>query len=279
MVPGVYTTLDDQLFGQVETVYSGLIEIIVHELSTLDVVDTCIRLYRRNEEILGWIQKHKYSSAADIMLDNPTRFLLQQELLWQDLSPFSQAIRWLIEMAIKYCTPSGLKSGEARFEYLIQLAHAIQEWDGGWEHIHRGAVPHEVVIGNDFSSTIRSTAWSQGAFERYQQAVRPYTAKVEKQQLVIDNNPKSTLADGDIIDRIMENPFCGLLNDPLEIERGYTMEDWSRFFAVCWILSVNRTTSRLWRMPNCRRIYLENGGSVWITCTTYSTTTVFQRNS
>ena len=36
---------------------------------------------------------------------------------------------------------------------------------------------------------------------------------------------------GFIIDRIMENPFCVLLNDPFEIERGYTMEDWSRFFA------------------------------------------------
>ena len=231
IAPGVYTMLDDQLFGRVEAVYDGLVEIIVNELSRLDIVDTCVRLYERDEELLGWFQKHKYNSAADIMSDAPERFLLEQEYLWYGFSPFSQAIRWLIEMAVKYCAPSGIKAGDAKLEYLIQLAHAVQEWDGVWEHIHRGVLPHEVIIGSDFSSTIRPTTWSHQASERYRRAVRPYTAKAEKEQIGINNEPKPNPVGREIIDKIMGNPFWELLNGPFEIERGYNMEDWSRFFA------------------------------------------------
>ena len=230
MAPGVYTRLDDQVFRQAEAVYSGFIEVIAHELSRLDAVDTSVRLYQRNEELLGWFQRHKYNSAADIMLDNPESFLLQQEYLWYAFSPFSQAIRWLIEMAVKYCTPSGMRSGGAKLDYLIQLAYVVQEWDGIWEHIHHNVLPHELIIGNDYSYTIRLTAWSHKASERYKQAVRPYTAKIEKQQLVIGNS-KSSLTNMEIIEKIIANPFCDLLNGPFEVERGYNMEDWSRFFA------------------------------------------------
>ena len=231
MVPGIYTMLDDQLFGRIEVVYNGLIEIIISELSRLDTVDTCIRLYKRNEELIGWIQKHKYSSAADIMSDAPERYLLEQEYLWYNLSPYSQPTRWLIEMAVKYCTPSGMKAGEAKLEYVIQLARIVQEWDGIWEHIHHGIVPHEVIIGSDFSLTVRPTTWGQQVTKIYTQAVRPYAAKAEKEQLGINNGLESTSVDREIVDKIMESPLLKLLNNPFEIERGYNMEAWVRFFS------------------------------------------------
>ena len=231
MAPGAYTMLDNHLFGQVEVVYNGLVETIVYELSRLDDIDTCVRLYKRNEELLGWFQKHKYHSAADIILDAPERFLAEQDNLLYRFSPFSQAIRWLIEMSLKFCTPFGIKAGEAKLEYLIQLAYVVQEWDGAWEHIYHGVAPHEVIIGSDFSFTVRPTTWGRQALERYKQAARPYTAKAERDQLRLNNDPKPPPADREIIDKIMESPFAKLLNKPFQIERGYSMEDWSRFFS------------------------------------------------
>ena len=224
--PGTYTELKGDLYGSVTAVYDDLVRELLDSLRGLDAVDLCFRLYKIHEEILGNILKVKHQSLPDIMLGNPAQSTRQILGLWDRLSHLTEPIRWLIEITVKHCGSSGIRAGNARVEYLITLAHAISEWDGAWEYVSCGVVPHEVVVLDDFTIGTEAIPRTSKAWAAHRQALQPYLVKADREWAELSMQPQQRSTD---IEQVASLPEFEKLSQPLETERGYSIADWVRF--------------------------------------------------
>ena len=228
MRPGTYTELDSELVGRITAVYCDLVDELTDNLRGLEAVYLCHRLYKRHEEMLGHILKAKHQTVPDIFRGNPARASRQVDELWKRLAPHTESIRWLIEIAVKHCDTPGIEPGNAKIEYLIALAHAIFEWDGAWEYIARGVVPHAVVVHEDFSLSPEPTRRTHRALTSYQRALEYYTVREDRRWA--DSTMVPTNGAGEVdIESVANLPEYKRLSQPLETERGYSMADWLRF--------------------------------------------------
>ena len=225
LYPGTYRILDDRLFGRVKDVLAGLTDCLISELSGLDVVYICQRLYRRHEEFLGQILKLKHGSVPDIVFGDATQTAMDRLRLWERVSPLTEATRWLIEISVKHCDSPGTRPGNAKLDYLIALAHAIYEWDAVWEYIVYGVIPHELTIGSDFAVTARPTARTNDVLDVYHKALKPHLAEKDREWADSVQPPQAQITSDDVT----ATPEFRMLNQPLEEERGYSMSDWIRF--------------------------------------------------
>ena len=223
--PGNYTSLGNELFGQVEAVLSHLSKNLINALLGLDAVDLCKRLYQRHEELLGNILKAKQESVPHILLHGDTRPTEQRMLVWERVSLYTESIRWLIEVAVKYCKSPGVTAGNAKLEYLIELARFIYEWDLTWEYIAHNVCPYEVTIHKDFSMTSRPTRKGLKAWNAYRKASKSYFVESDREYAASVRMPQERVE----LDQVFELPAFKVLNGPLEEERGYRLTDWVRF--------------------------------------------------
>ena len=76
---------------------------------------------------------------------------MANQLRWEELSRYTEPIRWLIEIAVKYGTPTKPKADHSQFDLLVELARAVYEWDMAWEYIAHSVIPHEITIHHDSS--------------------------------------------------------------------------------------------------------------------------------
>ena len=225
MNPRVYTTLDKRQLREINFVYNHLSEILIGELSKLHSVDTCVRLYKRHEEFFGLIQKHIYRSIPDVVIGNPTPSTIRQQKLWRWASIFTEPIRWLMELAVKYCTPHGGNANDTKIDSLIAIAWQLYEWDGAWEHAAYQLTPHEITIRQDFTVNVTPTYRTAQSLDMYQKALRIYENTGHREwatEVVLDKRTRP-------IDDFMQTPTIKALNEAVEKERGYNMNDWVRF--------------------------------------------------
>ena len=227
LTPGTYTSLDGGLFGPVEEVLNGLTDHLIGLLTKYDKVDLSLRLYTRHEELLGHVLKAKYHSIPDTLYGDASRVAMDSRALWQNVTPLTEPIRWLIEIGIKSGQSHGTRPGNANIDYLIVLANIIYMWDASWEHILHGVIPHEVHIDQDFRVTSRSTDRANEILRVYQEALKSHLAKNEKEWADDIQRPRRDLS----IDQLMDDPTLKSLDTPLEQDRGYSMADWFGFVA------------------------------------------------
>ena len=223
--PGVYSSLGSSLYPGVKAVYYGMTSKLLEELTGVDALDLCIRLYKRNEELLGFILKSQHISAAHRKFGGSRETSIGNLMLWERLSPYTESIRWLIEVAVKYCDPIGMTIGESKFNRLIELARAIFGWDMIWETTAHKMLPQEVMVDDDFCHTTQFTPKATKAIEAYRSALMPGMAESEQDRFEMLQSPYSKLSIEEKIDRI------GLqdLDEPLLAERGYSFGDWFKF--------------------------------------------------
>ena len=221
LAPGTYTTADPDLMRRVEAVFLGLKDALARELSALDVMGLSVELYRRHEEYFGSIRKQ------ELLIDLKTEgnsAAMQKYRIWERASHFTMATRWLIEMTVKCCDTTGSRPSKGKVDYLIALACIIVDWDAVWEHIVHRVLPHEIVIGSDFKVSSGQSSRTALAYEAYRKALVPYEA--ESAALQAESRKENVT-----LEKLLEQSKIKNLNSPMEMERGYSMEDWLRLSA------------------------------------------------
>lgn len=240
--PGVYSSLDDALFTQVQSVYDGLINRLLAELSWVETFDLCIRLYKRHEEFLGHIFKSHHYLAAYRKYRHSLESSIRNQRLWERLSPYTESIRWLIEMAVKHSNSTGETVGGSKFDRLIELARAIVEWDMAWETVAHRVIPHNIVVDGDFVAVPQPSPHATKGLEAYRRALMPGMADSEAERFDMVQSLQEGMSIEDMIDQIDLKE----LDEPLTRERGYSMSDWIRF-SLGLVDSFGKT--EYWRIP------------------------------
>ena len=222
--PGVYSSLDSEVYHKVKFVYDELIRSLLDEISGLDIVDLTLALYERLERTLGHINKRKYESIPDMLVVGGPRSSGSLHQMWLTLSPFTEAIRWLIEIGVKAAGSSNTKVTDPQLARSIALAHNILLWDSTWEHIAYGVTPHKLTINVDFTIALGPTSQGMAAWEAYQEATAPWRRKSDLEWM------NSALGKGvelatDGTDLLDEEP----LNRAMKTDLGYDLDDWKNY--------------------------------------------------
>lgn len=227
--PGTYSRLENGLHPKIVAVYHGLMESLLLELAGVDAFDLCIRLYERNEEYLGYIFTAHFDIAAQRRLRGSSESSIRNQWLWERLTPYTEPIRWLIEITLKHCDMQGQRVRVAKFDRLIELARAIYEWDLLWEQIYRNVLPHQLVVGPDFSVTSELTQWTSRVREQYQRALMPTMQENAKEEFERFQAQEEKLTSQQSSEKIVDALKSMGVDEALLEERGYTLSDWGRF--------------------------------------------------
>ena len=209
------------------------------------------------------MNKAKHYSVPSTIYGDSTQAAMDGLELWQQITPLTEPLRWLIEVAVKHCEPSGITPGNAKVEYLIALANAIYMWDLSWEHVVQGVIPHELCIDQNFDVTSRPTDRGVKIQDTYRNALKPHLTARNRDWADSIQRSQEHLS----IDRLMELPSLRTLNLPLEKERGYSMVEWLQFTAglvdsfgpteYCRLTKVIRLSGLLSKKWNVKRERLE----------------------
>lgn len=223
--PGTYSAIADGLYAPIEDVFDGLMETLLSELSGVDAFDLCIRLYERNEEYLGRIFRSHFARAARQSASGFMESSMPIQQLWERMSPYTESIRWLIEITVKFCETPGERVTARKFDRLVELARAVLEWDMIWEHIHRNVIPHEIRVSSDFSVASQSTPRAEKIMQSYRIALAPNTNDGEQEEFerFQDRNK------GPSAQETIEVLTAMGLDPGLTAEQGYSMSDWAKF--------------------------------------------------
>ena len=228
--PGTYSELTPRLHEQIEAVYDNLMQSLLDELSGVDAFDLCIRLYERNEEYLGYLFRAHYLAATRRAVLGSTESSMPIELLWERLSPYTESIRWLIEICLKYCDMQGQKIRSDKFDRIIELARVLCDWDGTWEQIYRNVIELQLVVGSDFSTSPQLTQWTNRVRRAYQLALMPTMAESENEEFRRFQERRKDLTAEKAGQEIANALVLMGLDDSLRRERGYGLSDWGRFY-------------------------------------------------
>lgn len=223
--PGTYSAITPGLYEPIEAVFNGLMDVLLSELSGVDAFDLSIRLYERNEEYLGHIQRSHFDRAARQSVSGFAESSMPSQQLWERLSPYTESIRWLIEIAVKFCETPGERVTARKFNRLIELARAIGEWDMVWEHVHRNVIPHEITVGHDCTVTAQTTPRADKMLHSYRIDLEPNTAEQEQEEFARFQNRNAETS----VQQAIEMLASMGLDPALTLERGYSMSDWGRF--------------------------------------------------
>ena len=223
--PGTYRAIDSTLHSPIENVFDGLIETLLAGLSGIDPFDLCIRLYERNEEYLGHIFMAHFDRAAKRELYSSPESSALTRKLWEGLSPYTESIRWLIEMVIKFGTTGGQRATARELHHLMELARAIYEWDLEWEQIYRGVIPHEIVVDSGSRIVSELTPRAIRINEAYQRALQSTTNDWEEHEFHRFQTRKKPPSAEETLGEIRSMG----LDCPFSLERGYSLSDWCNF--------------------------------------------------
>ena len=124
--PGVYTNRRQINYESLEAVQSHLLKQIEHDIADFDVLALCNQLYVWHETLVA-----------------------QNEVLAGEPAMIIQAIRSLIELAVKSCGATGNPLDRRALDDMLALACKAIAWDQIWDQITSGMISSEVVVHED----------------------------------------------------------------------------------------------------------------------------------
>ena len=222
--PGAYSSLDRETYNRVEVVYNELLNLLLEEISGLDVGDLTFSLYEWLEETLGHINKRRYESIPDLLVAGSPRSSDSVHEMWLHLSPFTEAVRWLIEVAIKSCGVSHVRPTDEQLALIVALSRNILLWDGSWEHIAHGVLPHTLTVKPDFTTEFGPQPQGMAAWATYQKAIVPWRNELDRRWMLT-----VTSKDVEVTRAEAETLHYEHLDRAIEIELGYNLEDWRNY--------------------------------------------------
>ena len=218
--PGVYSSLNPDGYAQVKFVYDGVFNMLKNEIETLDVLDLVFNLYEWLERLIGHIEERRYKDIPNLITVGRSHSQSDVNEIWRRVSPYSEGVRWLIEIAVDNCSSSEAKVSESQFNRIMALARELVFWDTTWEHIASGVLPHEVLIEKDFRVQSAAQPKSFAALRAYKQALLPWQEDANKQWLERVLAPRNYAPE---IEDLWDYPH---LNQAMKTELGYSLHDW-----------------------------------------------------
>ena len=226
--PGSYTSIDSVVAKQIEDVYDGLQSKLEEVLHHADGYSLCVNLYKRHEEYRGYIAKVDHKAGIRRKFEGIPQNAMAIRRLGNALGLYSETIRWLIEIAVKFCTDSGLRLNDRKVHRSVEIAKAMYEWDLVWEHLIRGANPVEIHLRPNYTVELQPLPGTQEARQRYVRAIAPST--VASADKLFDASQRATARDPFVDSQNMLQTLSDMgLEEGLLEARGYSLTDWGKF--------------------------------------------------
>jgi len=228
ILPGTYTNFDD--VKALLKVHDRLWDTLESELLKWDNLTICKLLYKKLEVILGHVMINKYQTAADQILTGRTQGSKNRLDIWRAITPITEGIKFLLEMAVKCCGDHGLSSGGSKLDFLIGLSTRIVTLDEHLDTICYQIIPYQITVDPNFSTYGGITKQASVAidnFEKYEE-----THMAQAQQDFIDNL-NQVMGPEIKVDDFRAFPELIPLDKAMTEELGYGIFDWLSYVKGC----------------------------------------------
>ena len=225
---GTYSKFDD--VKVLINVHDRLWNILETELSKFDSLAICRHLYRKLEAIYGHLLMNKYQTAAAQILTGRTEGSEKRFDTWLTISPITEGIKFLLEMAVKHCGSDGLTSKSSRPDFLIGLSIRIVMLDEHLDSIYHSIVPYEITVTPDFSIDGGITRKARVAIDKFRKSVKPHAAQADRDFI---DQLKRVMGPEIKVDDFRNFPELLTLDNAMTKELGYGIFDYLRYIKGC----------------------------------------------
>jgi hypothetical protein len=254
ILPGTYTQFND--LEALVKVHDRLWDRLESELRKYSNLVICKLLYERVEVILGHLIREKYQTAAEQISTGRTRGPQKQFDLWRAITPITEGIKFLLEMAVKCCGDQGLTSGASGLDFLIDLSARIVMLDQHLETIHYQIVPYEIIISPDFSVDGGIGSGTSAAIDEFEKHEKIHMAQADND--FIDQQNKGFLdkitGQEVKVDDFRDFPEIITLDQAMTEELGYGMFDYLSFAKGCANLFGEKEYLKTIEVPRLTRL-------------------------
>jgi len=232
ILPGTYTKFED-VKELIDNVYYRLWDILEGELLKYDNLAICKLLYQKFEVILGHLHMKKYQTAAEQILTGRTQGSEKRLDIWRVITPTTEGIKFLLEMAIKCCGDQGLTSGGSGLDFLISLSTRIVMLDEYLDTIYYRIIPYEITIDQDFSIHGGITNRAKVALDNFEKYEETQMAQADRDFV---DNLKMSMGQETKVDDLRTFPELVTLDKAMTEELGYGIFDWLNYVEGCMSL-------------------------------------------
>lgn len=249
ILPGTYTKFKD-VEELIDNLYYPLWDILEDELRKYDNLAICKLLYQKIEVILGHLLMNKYKTAAEQILTGQKHGSENRLDIWRAITPTTEGIKFLLEMAVKCCGDHGLTSGGSGLDFLIGLSTRIVMLDEYLDTIYYRIVPYEITIAQDFSIHGGFTDWARGAIDNFEKYEKTHMAQAERD--FVDNLTMS-MGQEIKVDDFRAFPELVTLDQAMTEELGYGIFDWLNYVKGCMSLFGGKEYLKVIGVPRLTR--------------------------
>ena len=233
ILPGTYTNFKDvkALIG----VHDHLWDTLESELLKYDNLAICKLLYQKLEIIVGHLQKQKYQAAAEQIRTGRTQGPEKRFEIWRTITPTTEGIKFLLELAIKCCKGQGLTGGASNLDFLISLSARTVMLDEHLTFLYHRIIPYEIIIAPDFSIHGGIKSEANVAIDDFEKYTKTQMAQADKD--FVDQQKKGFLdklmGQEVKLDDLRAFPELVNLDQAMTEELGYGMFDYLDYAEGC----------------------------------------------
>lgn len=227
LTAGIYTEFSD--VKPLIEVQDKLWNTLESRLCEMDRLTTCKSLYEKLEIIYGNLHQSKYDTAANPALAGRTDGSRKRLDMWGDITPYTEGIKFLIEMAMKHCTSDGVSAGD-QIDFLIALSSRIVMLDHHLDTICGQIIPYEIAISPDFGITAAVTSKASAAIEEWVRSKSVHAMEADREWIDMlgkINEPKIQVED------FTNFPELITLDKAMTEELDYGFFDWLKYMKGC----------------------------------------------
>jgi len=226
--PGTYSKFSDlEPLLQVQDRLWDYLEIELHKL---DRLDTCKRLYEKLEIIYGTMNKLKYQTASEQALTGNAEGSSKRVDAWIAVTPFTEGIKFLIEMCVKHCSFDGKTISGKYLDFLIGLSARIFMLDEHLDLIHDQIVPFEITISPELKIMADMTSGGKLAINDWLGSVKTHASESNKEWL---DTIYQSMGPKIQTEKFAEFPEILNLNSAMLDELNYGFFDWLNYEKGC----------------------------------------------
>lgn len=252
--PGTYTRFND--VKALIDVHDLLWDRLESELRKYSNLVICKSLYERLEVILGHIFREKFQTAAEQISTGRTGGSEKRFDIWRAITPTTEAIKFLLEMAIKCCGDQEPTGGASDLDFLIGLSTRIAMLDQHLETIHYRIVPYAIVITQDFSIHGGIKSEASPAIDEFEKRKKAHMAQADEDFIGEQNKIFINRITGQEVklDDFRDFPEVVTLNQAMTEELGYGMFDYLNFAKGCTSLFGEKEYFKIIAVPRLTRL-------------------------
>jgi hypothetical protein len=254
ILPGTYTKFDD--VKSLIDVHDSLWDTLESELLKYDNLIICKLLYGKLEVILGHIYIEKFQTAKEQILTGRTQGSEKWLDIWRAITPTTEGIKFLLEMAIKCCGDQGLTIRASGLDFLIGLSSRIVMLDQHLETIHYRILPYEIIIAPDFSVHGGIGSEASVAIDEFEKHEKTHMSQADKDFVDQQNKGFLDKITGQEVklDDFRTFPELVNLDQAMMEELGYGMFDYLSYIKGCMSLFGEKEYLKVMTVPRLTKL-------------------------